>query len=494
MQQDNNGQGRAARAVDGILHRSGGGGGGSPGAPGPSGPPPRYAPPRPRPLPALLGLLRAGLRGDGNLLGLLPAAAYRMEIGPLGWSRRQTLVVNRPDLVRQVLLDPEEIFPKSDLMVMALDPLIGDSIFVSSGATWRRQRAMVDPALSMMRVNRAFPAMEAGCAAAEEELARLARRGERFSLDLMMSHLTADIICRTVFSTSLETRTAHDVFDAFTLFERSVAQVEIRRLIFDKAWTKVPQRAEVLEACRLIRGHLGELVDSHLEAGRSFDDIASAVVAAHDVDGRAFTQEELIDQLGVLFLAGHETSASALTWVFFLLATQPAMVERLRAEVEAVTGGEAVGFEHTKRLPFVRNVFRETLRLYPPITFLPRVAERATKLGRVKVRRGALIMIAPWVLHRHRRYWRDPEAFDPDRFLPEREGEMTPGAYIPFGIGPRICAGAAFATVEAALLIARLFRRFDFRVEAPEKVQPAARLTTRPIEQVMCTVTDRLHG
>lgn len=451
-----------------------------------------YAPPRPRPLPALFGLLRAGLRGDGNLLGLLPAAAYRMEIGPLGWSRRQTVVVNRPDLVRQVLLDPEGIFPKSDLMVMALEPLIGDSIFVSSGATWRRQRAMIDPALTMMRVNRAFPAMEAGCAAAEATLADLARRGERFSLDLMMSHLTADIIVRTVFSTSLETGTAHAVFDAFTLFERSVAQVEIRRLIFDKAWTRVPQRAEVLEACRLIRGHLGELLDSHLAAGASFDDIASAVVAAHDVEGRAFTREELIDQLGVLFLAGHETSASALTWVFFLLATQPAMVERLRAEVAEIAGeGGAVSFEATKRLVFVRNLFRETLRLYPPITFLPRIALEATRIGDYAVRRGALIMIAPWVLHRHRRYWRDPEVFDPDRFLAHREGEMTPGAYIPFGIGPRICAGAAFAAVEAVLLIARLFRRFDFTVEAPERVQPAARLTTRPIEQVMCRVADR---
>jgi cytochrome P450 len=139
----------------------------------------------------------------------------------------------------------------------------------------------------------------------------------------------------------------------------------------------------------------------------------------------------------------------------------------------------------------VRNVFRETLRLYPPITFLPRIAMQATRLGDTAIRRGALIMIAPWVLHRHRRYWRDPEVFDPDRFLAHREAEMTPGAYIPFGIGPRICAGAAFASVEASLLTARLFRRFDFRVEAPERVQPAARLTTRPVEQIMCTVADR---
>ena len=449
-----------------------------------------YIPPRPQSRPALIALIRVALQGDGNLLALLPAAAYRMDIGPLGWSRRSTLIVNRPDLVRQVLLDPDEIFPKSDLMVNALDPLIGDSIFVSSGDTWRRQRAMIDPTLTLMRVNRAFPQMEEGAEACEEELAQRATDGERFSLDLTMSHLTADIICRTVFSRGLEHKAAHDVFEAFTVFERSVAQVEIRRLILDKAWTRIPQKEDVLEACRLIRGHIGELLDGHLEAGASFDDIASKVIEARDAENKAFTRKELIDQLGVLFLAGHETSASALTWVFYILATQPALVARIRAEITEVCGDEPISFEHVKRLNFVRNVFRETLRLYPPITFLPRVANERTKLGDTHVRKGALIMVAPWVLHRHKRFWRDPDVFDPDRFLPEREkAEQTPGAYIPFGIGPRICAGAAFATIEAQLLIARLFRRFDFHVEQPDAVQPAARLTTRPTEQVMCRVT-----
>ncbi|MCX8134185.1 MAG: cytochrome P450 [Roseococcus sp.] len=457
-------------------------------------PPPRpdtFIPPKPTSLSALVSLLRVVLRGDGDLLSLLPAAAYRVEVGHLGWSRRQILIVNRPDQVRRVLSDPEGIFPKSDLMVEALDPLIGDSIFVSSGETWKRQRRMLDPSLTMMRVTNAFPAMVAGCEAAEEALEEAAAQRRPVSLDLTMSHLTADIICRTVFSTSLRHQAAQDVFDAFTLFERSVAQVEIRRLIFDEAWSNAPQRPEVLEACRTIRRHLAALLDTHTTAppGR-FDDIASAVIAARDPEtGAPFTREELIDQLGVLFLAGHETSASALTWVFFLLATRPALVARLRAELRAVCGEGPVEFEHTKRLVFVRNLFRETLRLYPPITFLPRVALEATRIGEVMAKRGALVMVAPWVLHRHQRYWREPHLFDADRFLPEREEEITPGTYIPFGLGPRVCAGAAFATTEAILLIARLFRRFDFRVLQPHRVRPAARLTTRPAEQVMVVVS-----
>ncbi len=442
-----------------------------------------FTPPRPTSYAALISLLRLVMQGDGDLLSLLPAAAFRQKIGWLGWSRRSILIVNEPAQVRRVLADPEGIFPKSDLMVEALEPLIGDSIFVSSGATWARQRSMIDPSLTMMRVNRAFPDMVAGAEAAE---ATLDAADGPFSLDLAMSHLTADIICRTVFSTGLETQAAHDVFEAFSEFERSVAQVEIKRLIFDPAWKSAPQKASVLEACAVIRKHLGELLDTHLAVGASFDDIAAAVVQARGEDGVAFTREELIDQLGVLFLAGHETSASVLTWVFFILATQPAMVARLRAEVAAVCGDGEIGFEHIRALTFTRNVFRETLRLYPPITFLPRVALDATTIGTHQVKRGAMVMVAPWVLHRHQAFWKNPHAFDPDRF--ERESEIIPGTYIPFGLGPRVCAGAAFATTEAVLLIARLFRRYDFSVVEPGKVRPAARLTTRPVRQVMCTV------
>ena len=443
-----------------------------------------YLPPRPKPLPALISLMRAAMRGDGNLLDLLPAAAYRMDIGPLGWSRRSTLIVNRPDLVRHVLIEAEDRFPKSDLMVQALAPLIGDSIFVSSGATWRRQRDMVDPALSMMRIGRAFPAMAAGVADCADALdARC--HGAAFSLDLLMSHLTADIICRTVFSTRLDEGDAHEVFDAFTIFERSVAQVEIRRLVMDKAWTHVPQKRYVLDACALIRRHIGMLLDA---SGRDADDIAGALSQARDHDGRGFSREELIDQLGVLFLAGHETSASALTWVFFILASQPGIVARIRAEVAEHCGPGAITFEQTKKLAFTRNVFREAVRLYPPITFLPRVAVEDCEIGGRKVPRGALVIVSPWVLHRHEKYWRDPDVFDPDRFRPERESEMTPGAYIPFGIGQRICAGAAFASIEAVMIIASLVRRFDFHLDDDHSVRPAARLTTRPVKQVMCRV------
>ena len=272
-----------------------------------------------------------------------------------------------------------------------------------------------------------------------------------------------------------------------------MAQVDIKRLILEPAWSDTPQPESVLEACRRIRGHLGTLVDSHLDGDAQFNDIASAVIEARDeVSGEPFSREELIDQLGVFFLAGHETTASVLTWVFFILSEQPGFAARVREEVDQVVGSGEVLFEHIRQLPFTRAVFREALRLYPPITFIPRVALKEATVGSRRLKRGALVMIAPWTLHRHARYWENPHAFRPERFLPENEKSLTPGAYIPFGQGPHTCVGAGFAQTESILIIARLIRRFDFQTLAPQRVRPAARLTTRPASQISCRVTDRM--
>jgi cytochrome P450 len=449
-----------------------------------------YIPPRPRSLSPLAGLIRTAWRGDGNLLTLLPASAYRMRIGQLGWSRRTTWIINDPEAARAVLVDSEDVYPKSDLMTGALEPLIGDSIFTSSGARWRQQRRMIDPSFSAVRVAAGYRFMTGAVDAFQPRLEGLAQSGEAFSLDAAMSDLTADVICRAVFGSPLDGGASAEAFAAFHVFERSVAQVELGRLIFDPPFKPVPQKQEVLAACAAIRRLLGDLLDNRPGAqGEGGDDMASAILAARDPDtGATFTREEVIDQLGVLFLAGHETSASALIWAVFILAQRGEFRDRLRAEVQTVAGDGPITMEMAKRLPFVRNVFRETLRLYPPITFLPRVAIRDTVVGSVKMKRGAMLMISPWTMHRHEGHWEAPDMFDPDRFSGTREAAIRAGTYIPFGTGPRVCAGAAFATTEAVLILAELFRRWDFEVLDAHKVQPAARLTTRPAEQILVRV------
>ena len=448
-----------------------------------------FRPPRTRPLPELPSLLRVLWRGDGDLLSLVPAKAYRLPVCTLGQTRRSIVMVSDPALVRRLMTDDLERYPKSDLMQDALRPLIGDSIFVSGGAVWERQRRMINPAFTHMKVSTAFHAMQAAVQDAIPGLDRQCTSGEPLSLDLMTSHLTADAITRTVFSTPLSSNTARAVFESFIVFERSVAQVKLLPMIVAPAFANTPQSPEVLAACARIRELLGQLVDDHAKAQR--DDIAASIREGRDEAGQAFTRDELIDQIGVMFLAGHETTASALTWILYLTSLVPAVRERLRREIREVAGDGPLTYEHTREMQYVRNVFRETLRLYPPITFMPRVALEADVIGGKRIRRGALIMISPWVMHRHQALWRDPDAFDPDRFAAERESDIVPGSYIPFGQGPRICVGQAFAHTEAVLMLAELLRRYDFAPLEPGAVRPVARLTTRPAQQILCRVARR---
>jgi cytochrome P450 len=235
------------------------------------------------------------------------------------------------------------------------------------------------------------------------------------------------------------------------------------------------------------------LIDTHLQDdGGNYNDIASACIAARDAEtGCPFSRKELVDELGVMFLAGHETTASALTWLFFILAVRPEVLAGVRREVDEQAGDGDIAFETARGLRHVRSVFRETLRLYPPITFIPRVAMEPVTIGNTRTRKGAMIMISPWATHRSQLLWDRPEVFDPERFSPEREKDIAPGSYLPFGMGPLTCVGAGFAQTEANLIIARLARRYDFEVLDPAGVRPVARLTTRPVRQIMMRVRRR---
>lgn len=432
------------------------------------------------------------------MLSLVPEDAYRKPLTWLGYSRRSILLINDTDLCREVLNDKEGIFPKNDLMVGALEGLVGNSLFVSSGATWRRQRQMIDPAFSQLRINIAFASMAAAVDDYQKLFDSYVTGQQTFSLDKAMSHLTADIICRTIFSQPLSSDIAGDVFSDFLLFERSVASVNLKQLILGKPWAEIHQPESVVQACQRIRHHIGTMLDPRINTSTTHDDIVAAIIAAKDTDtGQPFSREELIDQLGVFFLAGHETTASVLTWVFFILSQQPAVADRIARDVENVTGGNDVQMEHLRQLPYVRNVFREVLRLYPPITFLPRVALKAANIGDKRVKRGAMIMISPWTAHRNALLWKNAERFDPERFDTSpgdnirHTGQADKGTHLSFGIGPRVCIGASFATMEATLIIARLAQRYHFRCCNTQTVRPVARLTTRPAVEIDMQITHR---
>ncbi|MFK7993876.1 MAG: cytochrome P450 [Granulosicoccus sp.] len=458
-----------------------------------------YRPPAPVPSSPLRSLLRVIRQGDGDLLSLVPEEAYRKPLTWLGYSRRSILLINDTELCREVLHDKTGIFPKNDLMVGALEGLVGNSLFVSSGESWRRQRQMIDPAFSQLRVNTAFASMVDAVDEYQSVLDTHVQEQQPFSLDKAMSHLTADIICRTIFSKPLSSDIAGDVFNDFLLFERSVASVDLKQLIFGKPWATITQPQPVVEACQRIRRHIGTMLDPRIDGttNEECDDIVSAIITARDPDtGATFTREELIDQIGVFFLAGHETTASVLTWVFFILSQQPLVAQRIADDVQRITGGSNLQMAHLRQLPYIRNVFREALRLYPPITFLPRVALQPTTIENKRVKRGSMIMISPWTAHRNALLWKNADRFDPDRFStgdnedrPSQKSDK--GTHLSFGIGPRVCIGASFATTEAILIIARLAQRYRFSTLNADNVRPVARLTTRPAEEIQMQVSHR---
>lgn len=438
-----------------------------------------YRPPAPEPLPPLRALIRALARRERDLLGLLPEGAYRSLIAPLGNSRRQILLVNDPALVREVLVDRVESFPKNDLFVGALEPLIGQGVFISSGEVWRRQRSMIEPAFSHMHVRTAFPLMEAASELFISRLDAAAASGRPVALDALMSQLAADVICRALFSTTLDDGDARDLFSAFAVFQAHVANVNVLQLLLGRPWAQIPQPTAAQEAAGRIRAHVDRMLRARLDGTNrpTTPDIADALIEARDpLSGQAFSHDDLIDQISVFFLAGHETSASTLSWALYLLSQQPDHQDRIRAETAAVAGGD-LAFEGTKRLVFTRKVIRETLRLYPPGPFLPRVAAKATELGGHRVKQGAMIMISPWLIHRHRLFWSDADRFVPERFGAKGETGNPQGTYLPFGLGPRVCVGAAFALTETVFILAKLACRYRFTPTDPQAVRPVARLT-----------------
>ncbi|MEL6765665.1 MAG: cytochrome P450 [Pseudomonadota bacterium] len=451
-----------------------------------------YRPPAPWPASPLGALLRAVASMERDLITLLPGAAYREPVFWPGFSRRGIYVVSAPALVAEVMGDARAFYPKNDLMVGALAPLVGEGIFISEGAVWERQRRMIDPAFAHMRINQAFRHMAAAMADAEARFDEAAAHGTVVHLEAALSHLTADIMFRTIFSETFSGALAQRVFDAFARFQKACANVSLRHLLLTPAGADIRQPRAARESAAEIRSLVDQMLAARLALAPEDqpDDIARDIIAARDPEsGEGFTREEMLDQLAVFFLAGHETTASALTWALFILAEAPGMAERVREEVGEVCKDAPLTAAGIKRLAFVRNTFRETLRLYPPVTFLARMATEACPLGPVHLPKGAMLLVSPWVIQRHEALWENADRFDPDRFAPGREGSLPQGAYLPFGQGARLCVGVAFAMMEAGLIIASMLRRYRIEAVDAARVRPVARLTTRPAREISV----RLH-
>lgn len=445
-------------------------------------------PPKPEPRAdkvSLWGHLRAFRR---DILSAQPARLYRAWMAEFRTPFFASYLCNDPALVRRVLDERPADFPKSDRVTEGLRPLLGRSVFVTNGEEWLRQRRIIDPAFEGGRVKEAFPAI---WAASEAAVARMAE-GE-VEVELVASHAAADVIFRTLFSIPIEDAVAQAVFHEFRAYQRSAPILNLGAFLPLPGWMPRLHRGATKRSAKAIRGLIRGLTAARAQAiadGRAPMDLATKIMTTPDpVTGEAFGTAEMVDQVAIFFLAGHETSASALGWALYLLASHPEAQERVAAEAGALRPEFGV----MGSLRFTRDVFREALRLYPPVPMLVREAAGPEEFRGRAVRRGAQVVISPWHLHRHERLWERPDAFDPDRWAGEGREAAREG-YLPFSRGPRVCPGAGFAMLEGTLMLAHLVRTFRFDVVQGKVPVPVAHLTVRAKDGIWLRVSRRDGG
>jgi cytochrome P450 len=456
---------------------------------------PVYPPPRKTKAP----VWKAFFSARHSWLDTLYERSYAMHMGQVSLINSTLFMVNEPACVHHVLSEAVANYPKHALMGDALRPLLGDSIFTTNGAQWQRQRQMMNPSFAQARIQVAFDHMRQ---ATDAMLQRIQQWDLQQSHDVQdeMTHVTADIIFRTIFSVGIDTGHAKKIFEAFTLYQALSPRLTLP-LVYGLKWL-VPfwLRRRSNRAATDIRQRLAAMIQPRFDARDAVadatpTDILGSLLQARDTaTGERFTSEELLNQVAMLFLAGHETSASALSWGLHLLAHSPAIQERMAAEVQLVAGGQSLQAHQLKELELTWNVFRETLRLFPPVGFFARGVAGDDTMRDKTLKAGDSVVIAPWLIHRHRDLWERPDEFDPDRFTQPAGRASARDAYLPFSSGPRVCIGAAFAHQEAALILANLVRRYRISPLAHHTPEPVGRLTIRSANGIHIQLTERPHA
>lgn len=434
------------------------------------------------------------LRARRNLFAALPRKLYRALLTEVRTPWYSAYMPNQPDLVRRVLVEDPEKFPKSDVVRQTLGDLLGDSVFVTNGATWKRQRRIIGPSFEGGRLRQTFAPM---LQAARDMQARLADRTDAgpVEIEFEASHAAADVIFRALFSQPISTDAAARVFHAFRAYQMAAPILSPADLMRLPDW--VPRlgvrRWRKGRAARRIRRLLTQFVrqrQCQIDRGAAPEDLATAIMTTRDpVTGAGFGPEEMADQLAIFFLAGHETSASALAWALWCVANCPDVQARMHEEAAPVFAGTPA-LPDMRRLSFTRDVFRETLRLYPPVPMMIREAACPVRMRDKDIAPGSPVILSPWHLGRHERIWDRPHVFDPDRWSRAETRCAARDAWLPFSAGPRVCTGAGFAMQEGVLLLGAIAARFRVAPAGPTP-EPMAHLTVRSRRGIWLSVVPR---
>jgi cytochrome P450 len=403
------------------------------------------------------------------------------KLGPL-----HVYQLNHPDLIRQILVEQPEKFHKPGLVRRAFRPFAGDGLFTSDGALWKQQRKLMQPAFHHRQL-----AAYAGVMAAH---ARSMMDGfvdqEVRDIGADMTRLTLGIVAKSLFGAELPreageiTRSMLAVLDAANQRMNSPLQIP--------SWVPTARNLRERRAVARLDATLQVLIRTRRASTESCDDLLSVLLAAVDEDsGARMSEQQLRDEMMTLFLAGHETTASALTWTWYLLSRHPAVEMRLVEELHRVLAGRAPSVDEQPKLPYSEMVIREALRLYPPAPGIAREPIEDVTIGGYDVPKGSLIVVNTYAIQRDGRFFADPERYDPERFAPGWEERIPRYAYLPFGGGPRVCIGNGFAMMEARLILATVAQRYRLLLEPDETIRPVQLVTLRPSGPVRMRLTRR---
>jgi len=428
----------------------------------------------------VLSSLRAVRR---NVLSVPPAISYTQPIvtgttGPARWH-----MVQGPEGLRRIFLDNVDNYPKSEVMIRMLRPAVGASLFTSEGAGWRWQRRAIAPVFSARNVDALAPLMTR---TAERAAERIAAGPDRVETVREMLSATFDVICEVALS-GREHFDAEAYGEAITRYFLTVGRASLLDFLEVPPW--VPRPGEVLGRGSVRTMH--RMVNAAIAARRASGagathDLLDHMLAAEDPEtGRRMGPNDLLHNMQFFIVAGHETTALALSWALFLLAHDPAAQARARAEARAALGSRpAATAADLRAAPFVEQVLDEAMRLYPPVAFLARNVRAPDRLYDRDIRPNDTVFLNIYALHRHRDHWREPDAFDPGRFAPEAKAARDRYLHLPFGAGPRICVGANFAMLQAQIILTTLLARFRF-VPAGPMPAPVMHMTLRPEPEVL---------
>ncbi|HLY26698.1 MAG TPA: cytochrome P450 [Aggregatilineales bacterium] len=410
-----------------------------------------------------------------NQLGFqLDAMKTYGDVVRLRFYNRVAYQISNPDDVHKVLVEENDKFSKSPIYKILLSRFLGNGLLTSNGKFWRRQRRLVQPAFHHKRIQAYATTMTNYSA----DMANTWKDGEVRDLNQDMMRLTLNIVAKTLFDVEV-TEHASAVGDALTVLLVETTNAT-QGMIFVPAWVPTAANRRSKRAVAQLDSVVNHIIDERRASGEDKGDLLSMLLLTQDENGESMTNRQIRDEAVTIFLAGHETTANAMTWTWYLLSQHPEVEAKLHEEWTRVLGNRAPELQDLRQLEYTEMVIKESMRLYPPIPFIQRQALEDTTLGGYDVPKGTLVNIGPYLLHHDARWFPDPERFNPERWTKEFEKQLPKSAYIPFANGPRVCIGNSFAMMEAQIILATLGQRYQLRPVSAEAPIPEPHLTLRP--------------